>query len=274
MATIFYKYCSINGNTKDSLEKQYFYYSQPSELNDPFDGKVPGEYSSTADELRSWVRRVKLSNIDVNKLASDISNNSLREKMEEGNDELQERYLIFCLSSVWNESLMWAHYAGSNSGICIGYNAIYEKNAFFLRLDLNNENLYGLERNGDCYKAVLVDIKYTKHDNRPYNPFKNNIDAVKNSFFSKEPKWSYEKEYRSILINTTAIKSIKRMRYLNNVLKEIIFGTTTSKKDMIDIYDLVVKQYSTRVKFYKIEIDEIKMILNRVEITRNDMDKY
>ncbi len=264
MSTIFYKYRIINDHLIDSLQNNYIYFSRPAELNDPFDGKIEIDYAATDLEIEEWGIKHGLKNTELQKLRNDIDSGKFHETMESGKRELEDRFFIFCLSDVWNESMMWAHYSNSNTGLCVEYKAIYENNTFLLELSLENENNYMFAKGINCYKCALLDVKYTKTKNEPYNPFRMNLDVVKNAFYFKEPKWNYEREYRSILINNTKKSFNQKIVHPKNMIKEIIFGENTSDRSIGDICSIMKQYYSHQIHFYKLLPDSAKMSFKRI----------
>src|SRR5690242_16738151 len=36
-------------------------------------------------------------------------------------NHLNRKYCLLCFSGVWNEPLMWAHYANKHKGVCLGF---------------------------------------------------------------------------------------------------------------------------------------------------------
>jgi hypothetical protein len=265
MNSIFYKYKSINDYFVDSLENYYFYYSRPDELNDPFDGKIAYEYDATDVEIINWANRNSLPNINIVQIRKNIKDPSFLAFMESGKKKLEDKYNILCLSENWNESMMWAHYANSNKGICIGYKVIFENNAFLLELDKrNSRNIMFFEKD-DCYLCALLKVDYNKI-NYTYNPFHQNQDAIKNGFYSKEPKWKYENEYRSIIFNMDNNNIIQKVYYKKNIVKEIIFGSNTSSDDIKTIVSVMNRKYEKNIHYFQISTDIRNSLIDRVPL--------
>ena len=234
MGTIVYKYRAINDNTKDSLRNAYFYFSQPHQLNDVYDAFIPSDYYATKKEIQEWSKKKHLSINQINKLLNDSHSGELEKIIEKEKEKLRERYFILCLSMVWNETMMWAYYAESNSGLCIGYNTKYVKNTYMLEVDMKNDPKEEFSKDEDEYLLPLIEIKYEKKSIPKYNPFKRNYEAIKNGFFYKEPKWSMEKEVRAFFINETKENRIISAKdhfvyYPRKCMKEITFGIKAKK---------------------------------------------
>jgi hypothetical protein len=88
-----YKYQTLSINTLSSLSKNYLYFANPEQLNDPFD--------VASDSLEKQFKNLKLNKKDF-KLCS--------------------------LSQINDNKLMWSHYTQDHTGICVGYNFLYLPN--------------------------------------------------------------------------------------------------------------------------------------------------
>jgi hypothetical protein len=267
MDKVFYKYRPVNDNTLDSISNNYFYCSQPSQLNDKNDSILPINYEITTDTLLSWVSRngfyaykdLFLKNLNL------FSDSSFLNKLKNGHKYTNEKLRIFCLSECWDESEMWGHYADSNKGICLGYKSYFNHNAYLIKVEKQN-NLF-IVYDGDKKVMVLLKVIYDKTEIHPFNLFQGNQDALIEAFRTKEPKWSYEKEYRIVFMNTSDIDENKKIKYDKRDLVEVIFGFRTPKDKMLEIYNIIKDKYDiNRISFYKIK-DEITIETERVKIT-------
>ena len=121
------------------------FFADNSVLNDPFDPLKNGKVSKARFEINS-------KNITVDK-----------------------HWCVVCFSEEWSAPVMWAHYAGNYSGICIKYSRkkIEEK--------VNSANLSA--PNTDLsFEFKLGQVTYDSQ--------------VTEGMFSKNPLWEYEKEWR------------------------------------------------------------------------------
>ena len=269
MGTIFYKYKQINPFLFESLEQKYFYFSSPSELNDPFDCLIPNDLTATDSEIKTWIKRFNVSNITVEDIRAKFTQDTFHEFIEKANEINRQRYNIFCLSRKWNESLMWGLYADSGKGICIGYNTLFINNAYVLQIEKQNKkNVFFIDDNQDYYYAVLLKVKYDRTNTKPYNPIKQNIAAIKEGLLHKEPKWMSEEEYRTFLFNTEldSKQFIKKIYYRENILKEIIFGINTPQTDIDKVKMIITRNYKRDVSFYRIKENIKNMSLDRIKI--------
>jgi hypothetical protein len=267
MDKIFYKYRFVNDNTLDSISNNYFYCSQPTELNDKNDSVLPISYDMTQNTFLDWISRSGYSAYKYQLLTTIklFSDKAFLDKLENGHKNTNERRRIFGLSEVWDESEMWGHYADSNKGICLGYKSYNNHNAYLLKVEKQNNPW--IVKDGDKKVMVLLEVHYDKTEIHPFNLFQGNQDALIEAFRHKEPKWAYEKEYRIVYMNTSDIDENKKVKYDKRDLVEVIFGLRTPKDKILEIHNIVKNNYDiNRISFYKIT-DAPTLEMKRAKIT-------
>ena len=203
---ILFKYREVNEYTLMSLINRSVWFSNASMLNDPFDcqiilkNKVPNrkefeKLTGRAFERLGQKLGGKLISVapkycfDGDKLSEHYINEILRFKKHiESN---LKSIGILSLSSKEDNTTMWSHYAGSHTGICIGYKT---KNLF----PKNNlkEMLHEVQyRPAEKINFNVFDL-YAQcccnQDKQEYKSIMDNIVATKTD------DWSYEKEWRLI----------------------------------------------------------------------------
>ena len=158
-----YKYYS-NGSRYafDNVENGNICFSTLESLNDPFEGVGAYLYQVTEEEQAYW----DSIGSDVPKLLSKRFSDDIR-------DMVNFKYRIFCVTSECDNPLLWAYYANSHKGFCVGY-----------------------ER-GSISKVSdeLFKIKYSD-GMCPINDF--NTDTYKELLSVKSCDWSGEKEWRAL----------------------------------------------------------------------------
>ena len=118
-----YKYYSINELNIDALKNNYFYFTKPSEINDPFDIRINVFIEGTKLEKKNFIEKYSLNinttDIDQYELYlnnPELLNNKLNESnLRKANDTIS----ILSLSSDPKNILMWSHYADKHRGICL-----------------------------------------------------------------------------------------------------------------------------------------------------------
>ena len=135
-------------------------------------------------------------------LYADQKNNNVREFYE----DVLNRNEINCLSSKWNDKLMWAHYAESHTGMCIEY--------AFLHGGKGQVTPVTYVANRQCFDDELK--VWLKNKNLALEQMlkQNEINGVQRRqlhscgkiMYTKDSVWKYEKEYRIVTRNHEDIK--------------------------------------------------------------------
>ena len=122
---------------------------------------------------------------------------------------------VCCLSSKCDATLMWAHYANSNTGICVEY-------------DFNDQRLKPL------YKKMIFPVAYSQEPvdlrdllaDEKHQVYQYPLDAaVLCAALNKATAWSYENEWRLVLVCLTAKDHECRLPLIApSVPKSIAFG--------------------------------------------------
>lgn len=147
---ILYKYKNISGegfrHTQDIFINQRLFLSALGSLNDP--------------------------NESIAEIQIDNQFKTYGNQLEERNRKTKTK--IFSLSETNRSALMWAHYAASHTGICIGF-------------DLSNWQ--------DTDSVFLKKVSYIDTPVKiPHSSLNDYVDFAK----YKESSWSYEKEWRFV----------------------------------------------------------------------------
>mgnify|MGYP006187613487 CR=1 FL=1 len=155
--------------------------------------------------------------------------------------EFNDKHIgVTCFSEVWNSILMWSHYGDNHSGYCVGF----------------DEKLLRYSQIGKL-KRVNYSNEYPD-----LNPILKNKNSDEIKFFLKSTEWSYEKEIRLIsLYNESNPKRVINLD--NDVIKEVIIGLNTSKKDKeeivaiakdkeIDVWQAVKGEFEFKIDRYKL----------------------
>lgn len=206
---VYYKYYSnLNPN---NLIHPTIKLSQPAVLNDPFERFIPYD----AAELLTFQ-----SIIDGNHGAE--VNEDRRLAIRESFLNMPSNMGIVSLSETHRNLLMWAHYADSHKGICIGY-----KKDFLSSLtppDINDgvTSLTPLKVNYDSCR--FDSHKYTSEP-------PTFTDVILKFLLTKSDEWIYEKEHRCILPFTWADKVI-----INGGISHGSFSTFMSE-DVLESYN-------------------------------------
>lgn len=157
---ILYKYYPPKKYVLEALSKGTICFTDLYSQNDPFEAM--GFYRKTSD--------YESDNLFDFKLQSMMDD----QDTEDDQSFLRNQCRIFCATSQYNRPLMWAHYAQSHRGICVGYH----------RQDIRK------------YCEILEDVKYRDH------PLEKDFtyDQAERFLLLKATDWDYEKEVRGIYL--------------------------------------------------------------------------
>lgn len=193
-----YKYYSNESEYAfKNLEKEVITFTPIESLNDPFEGIGEFVYPMTPDEKAYWD--------SVSKNTPDLLSKRISDDI---NDIANFMYRIFSSSKDYDNPLLWAHYANSHKGFCVGYN----------KSDIEK------------ISYMLQDINY---DSKLYNLNTPNKKEIENLLFTKSDKWCYENECRALYKLKTEdvehfppqmyyqISNIKNEGHLNNYIFDI-----------------------------------------------------
>ena len=193
----YYKYLPVD--RIDYLESELLRFTQPIDLNDPFEC-LPGkpsseEYDRAVEQICQSLYAQTSSSVEkenIKKWASELLTENL---YNNANDSVNAEIGILSLSKNWNSTLMWSHYTDCHKGYCIGFN----KNHSFFEKYINN--------NGTKSK-ILKEVVYSK--NRVQIPMDMNAPKLTyEPFITKACGWDYEEEIRVISTLNLSNKNFK-----------------------------------------------------------------
>lgn len=231
-----YKYRAFNRYSVSILEDYELYFASPKQLNDPHDSQI-----NVVEALKEAV-----FNFDTNKAPLDRKETITKVAEELKKDssiagkiqEIIDKQSICSFSTLPDNSLMWAHYADSHRGFCLGFDPKFIE-----------EHIKGGFDN-----IIPSAVTYTDG-----NPFISTLDKFINSIYSSFPprkspstksfynmvatdavstkalSWSYEKEFRFIRIDGGS----GVVKFTSDALTEVIFGCNMSNENREAILDLL-----------------------------------
>lgn len=114
--------------------------------------------------------------------------------IEKINAQFKNKFLaVFCLTEDVKNLLMWAHYSSDNSGFAIEINT---KDEIFHLIDGRPLPIGFLKK--VSYKSINNATYFTDYLT-PQGDLQH-VDLLRDAVFTKQPRWSYEKEWRIALI--------------------------------------------------------------------------
>ncbi|MCZ0871258.1 DUF2971 domain-containing protein [Peribacillus sp. AS_2] len=169
-----YKYQSLSERNIDSLKNNKVWFSNPKNLNDPFD--------CTALYYDEEVLLNQLTNKNVFSIKNSKNINSSLEI-------LQRMTKITCFTENPFNMPMWAHYGDNHKGICVEYDLT--QLPFESKL---SRGLYPVEYEEKRYEGTKTLKRIFEGENHSES-----VIMLLYSMLLKHKSWSYEKEWRIIL---------------------------------------------------------------------------
>lgn len=247
----YYKYLPIE--RKDYFVKELLRFTQPNDLNDPFEC-IPQK--PTFEELTNLINSLIPPNADKQKelkvrekYDSTFLDNLYKIQCEKVNNDIG----IFSLSKNWKNTLMWAHYTESHRGFCIGFNSNHNYFTNYTSPDGHtSKNIKEVVYSDKRVKIPMV-LGQEKLNYEPY--------------ITKSLDWVYEKEIRIIssLNSSNDIISkkpfdIHLFKIPHNCINEIILGANIELQNETEIREFALGK---NIKIYKAKISDKEYDMER-----------
>lgn len=220
-----YKYTRLADHVVDNIINNRISATRIGEFNDLFDGTL--HHPRTAEECNKIAEKnfenlsSLMKKID---LPEDIldHHNLVKTREDSLKEEVRLRFrtsdfintYVCCLSLQNRSTLMWSHYAASNTGICIEYD--------FNRLEdypLFQKCIFPV-----AYSAAPINLKdLIEDEKREIFQYSSNA-AVLCAVLNKANEWSYEQEWRIVLIFDKVDYENQWQTYPAPVPSSITFG--------------------------------------------------
>jgi len=217
----------------DTLLKRQLHFSSPKDMNDPFDLKIPPNFSLlNTDEQMMLYFNDGISKFTPQQVEQLGGVEQLKKKMfdrfklelpktqrdYETNyfSTLENHFGVICLSRVWDSVLMWSHYSDNHFGFCMGF----DKTQLLKSCQFGSQGAVQYDHFPQIHPLSLNDLR----------------TIVQQSYF-KAPGWSYEREFRFVKLEYPNELSQNDRIYIypESCLKEIILGLRISDKDKMEI---------------------------------------
>jgi Protein of unknown function (DUF2971) len=228
-----YRYRDLSSDEKlnqtcDSIKNNYIFWPSPKDFNDPFDSRPAFINEGSAEDR--WRRSKQAARVlqagqprserlRIARKSLSVRPDDVLMAMRQAREQELEHYGVVCLTTVRDNILMWSHYAGSHTGICLGYGPTQEAIDF----------------------ACSYKVRYESV--RPqFNLMKSMVDQeIFDALITKSKDWEYEKEWRMIDHKIGERKKV----YPPKALVEIVFGCSVSKENITTVLDAVKASQSS-----------------------------
>lgn len=231
-----YKYTSAN-NCLTILRNKTLYFPKFKEFNDPFECKSVIDIRVTDEE---WYRFLTESLHQSKERAIEWIE-FIRDNPKGMGEQFVKELLttdyhfgLLCLSSNYNNLLLWAHYAQKHEGCCV-------------KLDLMADP--------ELFKWIR---KVEYDDEYPVCNFIHNPETSLDVLFHKSRVWEYEREYRVVCFENNGALPV-----LPAAISAVYLGCRIGEKDKGSIIEAIkplqaaVYQATTNPVAYKLDFERI-----------------
>ena len=222
---------------KDLLLKNELFFTSPKDFNDPFDCRIPYDYSfiATEDRIKAYINKKRedhkdestFKGNDLEKILKDFENrlrNEPNQIQKQFNDlyfdGVDKHFGVLSLSERWNSILMWSHYADNHKGYCIGFWEEKLRNSFI---------------------ATGGRVIYPPQNYFPrIDPMGDFLENMIRQSHTKSSEWNYEKEYRlaKIFYPQIARNEERIQKFPDEFISEIIIGLNASQQTRDDLLQI------------------------------------
>lgn len=192
MEDYLYKYYSFDEKKYSitNLENGIICFNNLNNFNDPFEGIGAYDFIETEEEKEYW-----------KSIGVDMSKNLSKRFSDDDKEAMTFYHRVTCFTDTYTNPLMWAHYASSHTGFCVGYSKDEIENAC--------DKLDKIKYCTEMPTTIVAGETYNIHDR--FNKI----------IYSKSMDWSYENEWRAVYnIKKDDVLIIGIEEYFNSVDKE------------------------------------------------------
>lgn len=244
---IIYQYSKYDISLNEILLKQSLQFSNPKTFNDPFDCnenllKIHHSEKLIEDSLSSY--SINLSRVDRRKIKRKLKNPT---NLSEIIKRERVKFKISCFSELYNEVLMWSHYADKHYGICVGFEfpPKYEEK-FIISPVTYLDKIVPIDGNSDMSSTILYWLT------------------------TKSVRWSYEKEIRAIT-KCISKEDCEYIKYDSAFVREIIFGCNVTDSKIIEAMNKIRKSNLNynNIVFKRMKVDQTTFLLKEKLLKSN-----
>ena len=229
------KQFGINCHHCKILNVPEIYFTAPSQFNDPFDCQLSrGWHLKSNEEILNYLRTKHPNDkdqIDRVELWLTTDREDYIRYLDEADIKLTDMQSgVFCLAANPTNSLLWAHYAGGHQGLCLGFHTAHLSEQ--LESHCENKNLQI-----DC---IPVEYREELPDLEPF--LENDRQWFLQRYRYKAKEWSYEQEYRFVLIKNDVLDNAERaVKISPDCISEVVLGCEVDRETEVQILDSIEK---------------------------------
>ncbi|MHC4334517.1 MAG: DUF2971 domain-containing protein [Planctomycetota bacterium] len=260
-----YKYRPDNGHTLRVLECQELWFPFAEDFNDPFDCRVliDSEGEGDEDDWRKLAESIPMSTETKRGAMEYLKSINFDPKTikEQSDKHDRKTYIVYCLSEIRDNILMWSHYTNSHHGICIGFETSIQNNSLCIRH--NDSDLKCHPEPAYHNFLPIYKVDYKDQYPQPYDMFKGKTADLIAFLTTKAKDWNYEQEHRIILARGDIKKNT--IKFDKSILKEVIVGSKLNESFTEQVFNIIKKDYLAEghsVEVFESSLDNQRYKLN------------
>lgn len=272
---ILYKYRSWTDKYhKRLLTHNEIYFAEPSSFNDPFDCQIAPslEIMANGDKRAVLLERSRIDSLNwpnekriewteawMRILEDPAKRNEMKKKWRR---ETNQEVGVFSLSANRTNIVMWAHYADSNKGLCIGLSTRHLED-FCLRLAKERGRRGGLRKVDYVADYPVIDL---------FSPNHMRGDGTITAVTNKSVDWCYEEEYRLIITRpandrTCKLQNSDRVYVLDDeAIVSVIMGCRMAPEYREEV-KAVLRKKGAKIDLFKASVKETSFGLDFEKVT-------
>ena len=241
-----YKYRGNFERDLKSLQNDQFWASSIGQLNDPCEGLLITD--EIEQQLYDFCKLIQnQSSVTNNEAANNLLlqiNNLINMK--------DKQLGIFSLSKVFDDELLWAHYADSHRGFCIEFDS-NKLTSFYYENDIPILNIFYAD---SPPKLDFINLMNTL-DAKDANTKTSSQQILQLMLGYKSKRWEYENEVR-IISNTT-----ENQDYDFRAVTAIYFGLRMDESNIIEVMQTLqgrgIKYFQMKLKSKSFKLEAIPL---------------
>ena len=267
---IVYKYRSWEDkNHKRVLLNNELYFASPKEFDDPFDCRIPPNFSLLSEaEMDNYITDMLVKHIAEKIDSRSVNLNVIIPDFEKRMRNIKESqksyakmffadqdtyYGVLSLAWRWNRIPMWARYGNFHKGYCIGF---YEE-----------ELRKSMKTNHGAAKSVKYSNKFPEIKPIVFKDPNDQeiIDRLFIQYFYKSNAWRYEKEFRIITNYFPKVPTLqdRLLTFSDDAIKEVILGIDILPKEKEEIIE---NCHTRKIPVFQAEKVDFKFTIEKNEI--------
>ena len=155
-------------------------------------------------------------------------------------------------------------------------------NPVTVKRKINRQRKFLLEQGTEKFyenpdlRIVLSPVVYDTSKIKKFTPLLTDYREMLVNEYIKKPIWSFEEEYRSVIISPEHRYKDLKIYYPDDVLKEIIFGYETPEEEIKRVVEIIKENYDnySEINFYKAVPNRNKFIIEKKPLSRTALCIY